>query len=130
MKTNKLLHQLFCLVLATVGTLLFAEGRANNLRDQERINIVQTPLESPGGPRSAVPFEAEYDDAPNYVILTCTSPCGDVSVALTSTAGDWYQTVFDTSDGVLIIPVSGESGFYTLTITTSDNTVYVGEFNL
>lgn len=117
-------------MFATVGTLFIAAGKANPLSEGVRIIIQQKPLDLPGGPRSAVPFEAEYDDAPNYVNLTCTSPCGDVSVALTSTAGDWYQTVFDTSDGVIIIPVSGESGFYTLTITTSDNTVYVGEFNL
>lgn len=75
-------------------------------------------------------FLAEYNDLWNCVILTCTESCGDVTVTLTSTAGDWYQTVFDTSDGVAIIPASGDSGNYTLSIVTNDGTHYVGEFIL
>ena len=75
-------------------------------------------------------FLAEYNDLWNCVILTCTESCGDVTVTLTSTAGDWYQTVFDTSDGAAIIPASGDSGNYTLSIVTNDGTHYVGEFIL
>ena len=75
-------------------------------------------------------FLAEYNDLLNCVVLTCVSPCGDVEVTLESTAGDWYQTVFDTLDGAILIPASGDSGHYTLTLVASDGTTYEGEFYL
>ena len=128
MKRNTLLLRLCCLVLATIGILSVSDGRAKNLKDGVRIIIVQTPIDLPGAPRSTVPYEAEYNDVLNCVVLTCITPCGNVAVTLASTAGDWYQTVFDTLDGTILIPVSGDSGDYTLTLVASDGTTYVGEF--
>lgn len=75
-------------------------------------------------------FYAEYNDIWSSVVLSCVDECGDASVTLVSTAGDWYQTVFDTEDGSIIIPASGDSGHYTLTLVTSDGATYVGEFVL
>ena len=80
--------------------------------------------------RTEIPFFAEYNDVLNSVVLSCVDECGDVSVTLVSTAGDWYQTVFDTEDGSIIIPASGDSGHYTLTLVTSDGATSVGEFDL
>ena len=92
------------------------------------IVIVHNPGSGPG--RSQQQFLAQYNDLLNSVVLSCVDDCGDVSVTLVSTAGDWYQTVFDTEDGSIIIPASGDSGHYTLTIVTSDGATYVGEFDL
>ena len=94
------------------------------------IDIESVSVEYPEAPRSVVPFFAEYYDILSCVVLTCVSPCGDVDVTLESTAGDWYQTVFDTLDGTILIPASGDSGHYTLTIVASDGTTYEGEFYL
>lgn len=94
------------------------------------IRIPGTPDQDLGRGQVQQLFLAEYNDMWNCVILTCTESCGDVTVTLTSTAGDWYQTVFDTSDGVAIIPASGDSGNYTLSIDTGDGTHYAGEFIL
>ena len=94
------------------------------------IRIPGTPGQDLGREQYQQLFLAEYNDLWNCVILTCTESCGDVTVTLTSTAGDWYQTVFDTSDGVAIIPASGDSGNYTLSIVANDGTHYVGEFIL
>ena len=91
------------------------------------IKLPETPDQNLGRGQVQL-FVAEYDDLLNYVILCCTESCGNVTVTLTSTAGDWYQTVFDTSDGILYIPVSGDSGYYSLCITTSDGDHFFGEF--
>lgn len=53
-----------------------------------------------------------------------------VTVSLTSTAGDNYSTTFDTEDGAILLPISGNTGSYTLQITTSSGTRYVGEFSI
>ncbi len=63
-------------------------------------------------------------------MLGCNDSIGDVTVTLESTAGDWYQTEFDTSDGAILVPASGDSGHYTLTIETAAHVVYEGEFYL
>ncbi len=97
------------------------------------IPVIRLP-ETPGqdldrGPAQQL-FLAEYNDLLNDVILMCTEDCGEVSVTLCSSAGDWFQTVFDTEDGTLIIPVSGDEGHYVLSITTPDGTYYIGEFTI
>lgn len=92
--------------------------------------VVKESNKPEGAPRSAVPFFAEYYDTLSGVMLGCSESIGDVTVRLTSTAGDWYETVFDTSDGAVLIPASGLSGHYVLTIETADHTVYEGEFYL
>ena len=58
------------------------------------------------------------------------SPYGVVSVTLVSTAGDYYQTFFDTEDVQLVVPISGETGHYTLTLVTERGLVFKGEFDL
>lgn len=99
-------------------------------QDGETIILRPRDNETGGAPRTAVPFFAEYFDTLSCVMLGSNDTIGEVTVRLTSTAGDWYETEFDTSDGMLDIPVSGESGFYTLTIRTSAGVVYQGEFNI
>lgn len=86
--------------------------------------------ELPDTPRipSFNPFFA-YEDG-SSVTLGSVSPYGDVAVTLVSTAGDYYQTVFDTEDGQVIIPISGDAGHYSLTLVTERGLVFEGEFDL
>lgn len=95
------------------------------------IIIVQKP-DPADSPRTPVynPFIAELSDGLNSVLLGATSSCGTVSVQIVSTAGDDYATYFDTSDGAILLPVSGNAGDYTLTITVPGGAVYVGEFSI
>ena len=75
-----------------------------------------------------VPFYAELENG--YVLLGSYSNCGIVDVSLTSTAGDDYSTMFDTSDGTILIPISGLTGDYTLLITTLSGVEFIGEFSI
>ena len=129
MRTKKILLLLCSLIIAASFTGLASENNTL-LNDGESITIYQVPQKPINAPRSVVPFYAEYNDLMNTVMLGCSDSLGDVTVTLESTAGDWYQTVFDTEDGMILIPASGDEGYYTLTIVTSDNTTYQGEFVL
>lgn len=129
MRTKKILLLLCSLIIAASFTGLASENNTL-LNDGESITIYQVPQKPINAPRSVVPFYAEYYDLMSTVMLGCSDSQGDVTVTLVSTAGDWYQTVFDTEEGMILIPASGESGYYTLTIVTSDNTTYQGEFVL
>ena len=92
------------------------------------IIITQIP-DAPDAPRTPVicPFVAELMDGSVSVLLEATDTVGTVYVQITSTAGDNYSTYFDTSDGSIILPISGYTGYYTLTIT-SGGAQFVGEF--
>ena len=81
-------------------------------------------------PRGSVfnPFTAYLYN--NQVVLNCSASYGYVNVSLVSTAGDNYSTVFDTSDGFILITVSGFAGEYTLTLTSESGQGFVGHFEI
>ena len=74
------------------------------------------------------PFYAELENG--NVVLGSFSYYGTVEISLTSTAGDNYSTVFDTVDGTILIPISGNTGDYILLITTASGLEFIGEFSL
>lgn len=94
------------------------------------IVIVNIPNELGDAPRGPVlnPFSAYQLN--NQVTLESSVPFGLVSVSLSSTAGDYYTTVFDTEDGFIFIPISGLAGNYTLLLTTQSGPQYHGEFEI
>ena len=75
-----------------------------------------------------VSFYAQIEDY--YVTLCCASSIGSANITLTSTAGDDYQTIFQTSLGEINIPISGASGQYRLDIVLFSGESYYGEFIL
>ena len=94
--------------------------------------IVITPPEQngPDGPRGPIfnPFTAFFQN--NQIVLESSETCGLVAVEITSTTGFYYSTVFDTEDGFIIIPINGQTGQYTLLLTTQNGLHFVGVFNL
>ena len=130
MKTTKRIILCLFSILVSSATIAFSGNASYDASDGDTITIHQIGDDFPGGPRSTVPFVAEYNELWNMVVLSSLQTCGNVSVTLESTAGDWYQTVFDTQTGSILIPVSGDTGHYTLTLQTSDGTVYQGEFDI
>lgn len=75
------------------------------------------------------PFSAELTDVGVLLVSDCN--CGSADVTLWSVGGDYYYTVFDTSDGATLLPVSGNTGdYYTINITMSDGTEFEGDFNI
>lgn len=77
---------------------------------------------------SIVPFSAELFSS--FIILSADSTMGVTEVSLISTAGDNYETAFDTADGNIVIPISGSTGYYLLTISMVSGAQYYGEFEL
>lgn len=122
------------LLTIALFSVSFFHAIANNTMaaqmDQTPILIRQQSTNQPSAPRTPAfnPFFAQLEDT--HVLLGCTSPYGVVDVTLVSTAGDNYNTDFDTEDWTIIIPVSGNTGHYTLTLLTESGTVFVGEFDM
>ena len=132
MKTKTILGLGILLMSATSYSPLTAEETTLLTEGNDPIIIRQDPVELPEAPRMPVhiPFIAELMDGSNSVLLGATDTIGIVSVQITSTSGDNYSTYFDTSDGAILLPISGNAGYYTLTIITPDGTHFVGEFSI
>ena len=115
-----------CLSAFVAMEITLAEPKGGHI-----IIIVQRP-DTPGAPRTPVvnPFVAELMDGSTSVLLGATDVIGTVSVQISSTAGDNYSTYFDTSDGAILLPISGNIGYYTLTISMPDGTLFIGEFTI
>ena len=130
MTIKSILIKTGCAFLAAVLFASVIPAKGIDVNDGLTITLKPRNDAQPGAPRDIVPFFAEYNETLSAVMLGCNDSIGDVTVTLESTAGDWYQTEFDTSDGAILIPASGDSGHYTLTIETAAHVVYEGEFYL
>jgi len=98
--------------------------------DGTPIDIIYRPDGLNNGPRMPVfnPFYAYWEGS--CVSLGSTSSYGTVSVCIVSTAGDYVTTGFDTDDGIILIPISGNTGHYILTIVTESGLMFEGEFDI
>lgn len=94
------------------------------------IDITKKPTGSGTRPRSIDDVQLFAVVCDTYVQVYSDSNIGEVDVLLVSTAGDYYSTVFDTQDGSIILPISGDAGTYTINVTTPDGQEYEGEFEI
>lgn len=116
-----------------IAALLMALTSTTNLlsmgvKDGEAIVVNPVNTDVSGIPRGPVfnPFTAYRLN--NTVVLESDTSYGVVNVILVSTAGDYYTTVFDTEDGSVLIPISGDSGDYSLLITDLSGAQFIGTF--
>ena len=125
---KKKLLSLGCALLGCVLSAFCLSAQNNG----EIIIVVQQdePITPPGAPRSPEynPFFAEL--VWNSVLLGSMNSCGSVSVEIASTAGDNYSVYFDTTTGMILLPISGNPGDYTIRITTPMGVHYIGEFTI
>ena len=128
--SSKIFRQLALSLCAILLSSVAMIGSVTRNQDGVTILITQRPVIPDDAPRSNVPFIAEYYDIWDAVLLGSLENVGNVAVTLSSTAGDWYQTVFNSGGSPILVPVSGASGQYTLTLVTSNGTTYTGEFVL
>lgn len=116
-----------------IAALLMALTSTTNLlsmgvKDGEAIEVNPVFPEVSGIPRGPIfnPFTAYRLN--NTVVLESDTSYGLVNVTLVSTAGDYYTTIFDTEDGSVLIPISGNSGSYSLMIADSSGAQFIGTF--
>lgn len=127
-KNHIMMNTSLKLLLTTSFILLFSIGAIAKTDGELPVIIVPNPDSNENRSPEQIPFYAQIQGT--YVILGCYSSIGNATVTLTSTAGDDYETIFDTSFGVIFIPISGNSGFYRLDIALPSGQSYYGEFIL
>lgn len=128
---HKTVFYLAAAIIVNLAYLQHGVLEARTIFSHQDVNPIEITPKSPvGNPRSGVinPFVAYYSS--DNVVLSCTTEYGVVNVNLISTAGDNYSSAFDTEDGAILIPISGDPGYYTLTIIDQNGQLFYGEFEI
>ena len=121
------------MVLTAVLLALFINVKLGLSKDQmegKSIIIEQSDDTPSGTPRAPAFNPCSAHLLSQGVVLESSTPCGLVNVTLISSAGDFFTTDFDTSEGAVLIPVSGNAGSYTLLLTMPSGAQYVGRFEI
>jgi hypothetical protein len=121
-------------LLLAVQVLLFStmcvDASAKPSGDEIDILIGHKPTELPGGPRSSSPaiIDAFYDTDYCY-ICACLSNAGTlVEVEIVNSSTNESYTNQISGSGSSYMPISGTSGYWTITFTLESGDVYIGEF--
>ncbi len=116
----------FLVSVALVATTITVDSS-----DGDPIEIVITQNQNdPNGNRSPMPISGYVDTATSAVYLFFSSPCGMVNITFSNlSTGDSFGTAVN-GMGTVIIPISINAGFWTVTFSLRDNIVYYGEFQI
>ena len=130
MKTNKFL-QVATIICVAVFSVSAARGASLPIEDPTT-PIVLTPIPeiAEGTPRSPynVRIEAAFDWGYSAVDVRLQNAGTSVTVDIeNATTGTSYE-YFVSGDGSDSLPISSTPGFWTITFTLSDGSVYVGNF--
>lgn len=129
MKHNSFLKLL--LGIPAILCLLFsADAVSSNTCDDERILIRHKEIQD--GPRTLQNAEivAYYNTETSCVYVTMSNAGVSVDTELSNLSTGEYYNYEIPGTGLSVLPISGNSGLWTITFTLSDGEVYEGEFNL
>lgn len=119
-----------CLLMLAITTLATPTGKT--IGDVEDIPIIQgSPDDDPDSrPRTASIFSARLDTDLNILSISTLYDVGDVDAVIENlTSGEYAQYFFD-SAMIANLPISGNAGFWRITLTTQHGDEYFGEFGL
>lgn len=97
------------------------------------IIILKTPNPLPGQPRTVVqsPIECEYNGYVNGICTTFYQDLGEVEVVVENMlTGEFFDCSVDSAAGYAVLPISGTSGYYTVSFITESGAEYSGQFEL
>jgi|GEM_PF-1951149 len=132
----KLLKFIQALFLAFICLSSFATNRQNGKSDDISVSVVDLKNIGKGGPLRApsdndVVIELIYRTELSSFFISWSGLSGMVGVLIENVStGEDISTRLDASIPMHVVPISGSSGYYTITFTTSDGHQYVGNLTL
>lgn len=78
-----------------------------------------------------VPMQASLMGNSSLINILFHYDLGEIYIDLMNMeTGEYVSNIIDSSVGNVIIPFSGEEGYYTITFTLADGVTYIGEFEI
>lgn len=113
-----------------IGNVLFA-NHETIVQDLDPILINHQSGTASGGPRSSsTMIQAAYCACQSYIIINIENAGSNVDVLITNnTTNDEYEYEIS-GNGSSILPISGNTGYWTITFTLSTGDIYCGSFAL
>lgn len=124
------------LMMLSFGSIaVFADGDGNNDSSSTTITsptiVIHRPAYIPGGPRTAVPIECSYNSMLSAIVINFLADLGEVDIDVHNiSTGTFVSGAWDSSNGVAIITLSGESGSYMISIMAESGEEFIGTFEL
>lgn len=122
------------ILVMLLGALLASLALSAPARGDEDVNIIIVDPHDPSAEvlhRDATQVPITCTVADSYLEVTFLSNLGSVSVEIENqTTGEYTQTSVNSAISPAIFPISGNAGFWTITFTLPDGTVYYGEFTI
>lgn len=130
---RKLIITLMMLSFGSIAA--FADGDGNNDSSSTTITsptiVIHRPAYIPGGPRTAVPIECSYNSMLSAIVINFLADLGEVDIDVHNiSTGTFVSGAWDSSNGVAIITLSGESGSYMISIMAESGEEFIGTFEL
>lgn len=130
---NTVMRKILTLICAVSATLALL---ASPMKDDEK--SIPVPITKEGTKKGGVLRAPEVVPIKVFLmkdlhLLSCqfNRNLGDVNIELMNTmTGEYVSDIIDSCTGMSIFPFSCNEGFYTLTFTLQDGTMYIGEFEI
>jgi hypothetical protein len=111
---------------------IYAKGSTNSLKDEEEILIQEKPTSPSGGPRmpSSTRIEAYYDTGTSCIYLNLSNAGSLVSIDVNNLTTNETVSCSIPGTGLSIVPISGNSGYWTIVLNLEDGRVFEGGFTI
>lgn len=130
---KKILTMALMLCLSGIASLPLRGQTPPN--DSEEIPIVINKQEEPhpsGIPKapSAVRLQAYYDCASSEIVVSARNAGTNINVSVENLVSGESSVFSISGNSVSYMPISGTSGYWLLTFTLENGSVYIGQFTL
>ncbi len=129
---KKILKNIFLAIVLTLGFSF------NSLAVPVADDTILIPINSgddgsTGQPKSPTisPIYCTYSESGEILEFTFLSNLGNLTITvINTTSGETVSSTVDSSTGYECIPISGDSGYYVISIVSSGGNSYYGSFTL
>ncbi|MBQ6911235.1 MAG: hypothetical protein IJQ35_03600 [Bacteroidales bacterium] len=131
---KKILTMVLVLCLSSI-TSPFLRGQTPPDDPEETIIIIEKKSEEnnpPSGPKapSAIRLQAYYDCASSEIVVSARNAGTNISVSVENLVSGESSLFSISGNSVSYMPISGTSGYWLLTFTLENGSVYIGQFTL
>ena len=124
-----MLQRVFLCILSFTLHIVSAASSTIGINSPQDGGVILRPVEGESDyPRAPLlhPFIVYHQG--NFVYFGSISFCGEVTIVLTSTGGDYFTTFYTAEQGTILLPISGNEGTYTVIVVMESGTQLVGKF--
>ena len=81
--------------------------------------------------RALIPFELYYSADISSILLYFIADVGEVEISIHNlSSGEYNDYTVNSKVGSVVLPITGDSGYYVITFTLQNGKQFIGEFSI